>query len=148
MPQTVFGFQRVDTFTIPGVGDFKLALDDYQITIGQEGSKNISTKIGKFVDTLDAYRLEAEVTLYFVERSVYEAIKSFVRTDILSNYLPRYQGSVSAHLGGEFFDQAIIKKVDPSGGSVLVAGATPGDPDKEYLDFIKVKLLDSKYRLV
>ena len=87
MAATVCGETFNNGLTIPGIGFFPLSQDDYSVSIGTEGAKSLNVKLGSFVESVGTYRVEYDISLFHIERSIYEAIKTFAKNDILDYYL-------------------------------------------------------------
>jgi hypothetical protein len=149
MPYVACGFRRTDQLVVPTVGTFNLAVDDYEMSLGTEGSKNIQVKLGSFVDQVATYRPEVTITLESVPRPTYDSLKNYCTLQLLNSYLPSYEGNVTIDIGGEFFEDAIIKSVTPEGSAVRYPNPSgnPLDPDVEVLDKVKIKLYSKEYRL-
>jgi hypothetical protein len=144
MPSTSCGHAFNNSITIGSVGTFPLSQDDYRAIIGSEGAKSLSIKMGSFLENLNTYRVEYDISLYHIERSVYEDIKEFAKNDILNYYLQIYQGTVDLDLGGESYTGCVIKKIDLPGISAIM----PGTPEVEYIEQVSLKILAPEYRLI
>ena len=138
MPDSVCGHAHSNTLTIPTVGTFPLNPEDVEVS-REQGAQEIKVKIGTLVDTINSVRVRMTVTLYYVERSVYESIKTFANTDI-QTYLTTFAGSVNLDLGGESITGAVIKSVQP-GGSVI----NDTTPEEEYLNTVELEIFANSF---
>lgn len=139
MPSTVCGHAHSNFIEIPGVATFPLNPDDVEVT-REQGAQEIKVKVGTLVDTVNSVRVRMLITLSYIERSVYEQIKTFASNDI-QTYLTTFSGSVNLDLGGESITGAVIKAVQP-GGSVI----NPPDPTEvEYLNTVELEVFANSF---
>ncbi len=141
MPSSVCGHAHSNSLTIPTVGVFPLNVEDVEVT-REGGPQEIKVKTGTLVDTVNSVRVKMMITLYYVERTIYESIKTFAANDI-QNYLSTFSGSVDVDLGGESITGAVIKSVQP-GGSVI----EDNDPEVEYLNTVELEVFANSFNWI
>lgn len=147
MPASSCGHVYNNSITIGTIGTFALAQDDYRIAIGTEGAKSLNVKLGSFVDSVNTFRVEYDISLFHVERSIYDQIKVFAENDILNNYLQIFRGTIDLNLGGETYTGCVIKKIDLPGVSAIMP-AEGVNPEIEYIEQVDLKILAPEFRLV
>lgn len=133
MPSTICGHAFSNSLTIPTVDTFPLAPEDVQVT-RDSGQQEIKVKMRSIVDSINSVRVRMTITLYYIERTVYEAIKTFASSD-LATYISTGAGTVTVDLGGESITGAVIKSIQP-GGSVIENTV----PEVEYLNTVEIEL--------
>lgn len=138
MPTGPCGHLYSNQLTIPGVDTFPLSVDDVDVT-RESGPQQIKVKVGTIVDSINSVRVRARVRLYYLERTVYEAIKTFANDD-LANYLSTFSGTVTLDLGGETITGGVIKTISPM-GSVI----EDTDPEVEYINSIELEILANTF---
>ena len=137
---TACGTAQTHTFIIPGVANFQLGFNDYQIDLVPAGG-SIKIKFGKVIDEVTAKQYQFTIKLYALPVDLYQQIKQFAIEDY-NLFLSTGEGSITLELSGNTYTGCYIREIQQTDISFYKRD------EEEIINEIELKVYHPNYSLL